>query len=158
MEQMYFERQPLMKEQWRHGFCQCCSDRKIFLDNLFCWICQISRQFDAAEYGSEDSLNGLICIGVCCTNWFACMASGYNRVNVRDRYNIEESKIKGCCLGFLCPLCSNIQIYKEMNDRGVYPGGTCWVPEPSAEATMMGQPGPRSTPMQQGRNGGYGTL
>jgi len=110
--------------QWRFKLCDWCSDLNTCCDAYWCPCCNVARQWDAVE-GRIDSNNGWVCfLNTClgCTYF----ANIWLRCKVVTRYNLTESSCTSCINASCCPICSMVQTYRELNYRGLYPGGTSW--------------------------------
>lgn len=111
-----------MDRYWRSGLCDCLEDGKACCDVYFCAPCSVARQWEAVR-GNRDSCSIMICL----VNTFLGCTFCTNvllRYNVVSRYAIEEACLVTCCIASLCSGCSMCQTYRELNERGFWPGGT----------------------------------
>lgn len=115
--------------QWQYGFCSCLEDVNLCLDTIFCFPCNIGRQFDAVESGKVDSMNFFVCLAGTLSNLLSTVGAVYIRFQVRYRFEIDESWFITLFAPILCFWCSLAQTYRELNARGLWPGGTCCIPE-----------------------------
>ena len=147
--------------EWHYGCLDCLQEPDVCMDVVFCSFCQMGRQFDAAE-GRWDSLNPCVCV-VTCLSWpLLTVAEMCVRYRVVQRYGIQEHAVFTLCLPVVCWHCSACQTYRELNERGVWPGGTMCVPRPSRMTDIP--PSEYSVPMENGggatsrskRSGGSG--
>ena len=110
---------------YHHGTCGCFEDTSVCCDTLFCPCCQMGRQCSALE-GNADTHNCGMCVVALCVGGCFPMCL---RCKVSDKFQLEES----CCASFICgwlfPACSVCMTGRELNFRGVNPGGCCCKPE-----------------------------
>lgn len=116
-------------EEWQFGILGCFEDLTLFFDVICCAPCNVARQYDALE-GRENSMNPFMCIATCIPNPLLLVASMYVRLLVTERFGIRENCAVTACAPLLCFPCSLSQTYRELNGRGLWPGGTLCVPEP----------------------------
>eukprot|EP00388_Colpodella_angusta_P039098 GDKK01046410.1.p1 GENE.GDKK01046410.1~~GDKK01046410.1.p1 ORF type:complete len:369 (+),score=52.25 GDKK01046410.1:80-1186(+) len=130
--------QPMAANYWSTGLCDSAADVEICTEGCCCLCCEEARIYDAVVNDQQDSLN---CV-VCCFGTFLHLATCLSVINLVNRrsfiskYNIQdEDMCMSACFSCLCPCLSSCQVHRELQLRGVYPGGTCCAPSRN--------PGPR---------------
>jgi len=72
--------------------------------------------------GAPKRCDPMTCLGATCAlNAFAIG----QRMELAERYGLREDFITSCLLGALCPVCSTMQVRREIAYREDYPGGCC---------------------------------
>ena len=139
---------------WHSTLCDCFDDTHSCLDVVACWCCQVARQWDASN-GEWDSCNFCVCAGAAIFWPAAYIAPIVIRHRIVTRYAIDEPFVCTCLLPLACWYLSLCQTYRELNERGVWPGGTLCVPRP---AHMYGAPPAEYSVAMGDRRSGYGAL
>ena len=108
-----------------HSLCGCCDDCSQCFDTLFCACCQMGRQCSAIDAKPDTHDCGMCCLAYFVGGCFPmCL-----RCKVSDKFELGES----CCCSMVCgcvfPACSVCQTGRELNFRGINPGGCCCKPE-----------------------------
>ena len=127
--------QPLApKTPYIHTLFGCRADPKQAIDTFFCFYCQIGRQCSAID-GHKNMANCGMCCAACC---FPYIVPACVRSKVVKKYEIDETCLHVVLLGLFCAGCSTCQMGRELNSRGVNPGGTIMKPD---DAVPMGSGG-----------------
>ena len=103
---------------------ECFNDCSVMFDTLLCPCCQMSRQCSAVE-GYANQCNTCTCMLSMC---FFAVFPMCIRCKVSDRYQLGETWAESCIIGLLCSSCSVCATGRELNFRGVNPGGSCCAP------------------------------
>lgn len=126
-------------DMWLNRTFDCCDDTDVTWDALLCTACSISRQFEAAVNDKENSSNLCFDCVLCFPNTLMIMVNIYLRFAVRNKFRIREHWTVTTATAACCLWCSVCQTYKELNVRGLYPGGTLFVPA-ARRMNDLGQP------------------
>lgn len=105
--------------------CGCFDDTSVCMDTLCCPCCQVGRQCNAVE-GKADEHGCCMCLFASC--FFPIMAICL-RCRVSDRFSLEEGCCVSTCCGCCFPCCSVCMTGRELNYRGINPGGCCCKPK-----------------------------
>eukprot|EP00164_Ancoracysta_twista_P019154 GFYU01033527.1.p1 GENE.GFYU01033527.1~~GFYU01033527.1.p1 ORF type:complete len:137 (+),score=4.00 GFYU01033527.1:81-491(+) len=120
---------------YHHTLCGCCIDKPQCFDTLCCWCCQMSRQCSAIDAKPDTHNCGMCLLATCLGVGFPmCL-----RCKLSDKFLLDESVCKSCMSGLCCAACSVCQTGRELNHRGLNPGGACCKPE-DAQAMMSPKP------------------
>jgi Cys-rich protein (TIGR01571 family) len=139
---------------WHTSLFGCLQDPHSCLDVIVCPWCQLGRQYDAS-IGEWDSCNLVVC-GLSCVLWpVSWVVPIIVRHRIVVRYQINEPIVCRALLPLVCWWCSMCQTYRELNERGLWPGGTLCVPRP---AHMHGAPPAEYGVAMGDRRSGYGSL
>ena len=110
---------------FHNGTFGCMSDCNQCLDTCFCFCCQVGRQCEALDGRANTHGCGMCCAAYCCGFIFpTCL-----RCKVSDKYQLEESCCSSFICGWCCGPCSVCMTGRELNFRGVNPGGVCCTPK-----------------------------
>ena len=111
-------------EQGFHHSCTgCFSDCSQCMDTICCWNCQLGRQCSAVDGIPHNHNCGMCCLSYCFGCWFPmCL-----RCKVSDKFQLGENCCTSCICGSCFPACSVCQTGRELNYRGINPGGCCCV-------------------------------
>lgn len=140
-------RPPYMPENnWTTGLCQCTDDTKSCFEICFCGYCQIGYQDRKMTLGQTGPDWG-ICLAYCCLDMFVSFGLAYSygawqiRDRIKTRFNIEPQECcKSVCIAFFCASCSLCQTYRELSNRGYWPGGMCCISVAPPTTHPMGAP------------------
>eukprot|EP00744_Colponema_vietnamica_P008319 GILI01011879.1.p1 GENE.GILI01011879.1~~GILI01011879.1.p1 ORF type:complete len:244 (-),score=21.72 GILI01011879.1:14-745(-) len=135
-----FEMIPQTSSYWSTGYCEMCADQGVFLDGLCCFPCQTGRLHDAIANDQSDSFDAIaFCFTCCCGTAFPLYTIMDRRSLIR-KYGIEGES--ACCtflLTCLCPNISSCQMHRELQVRGIYPGGIFANKAPTPNIMMGGR-------------------
>lgn len=140
---------------WTTGLCDVCSDCDVCLEVICCWWCTEGRLYDAINHNQPNSLNVGMCLLSCGTTMLSLypIVTFMNRRSLVEKYNIQDESCPATfCFSCCCPYASSCQMMREMQNRGIYPGGQCCAKSQSA-AVLRG-PGGHSA-MGGGGRGAY---
>jgi Cys-rich protein (TIGR01571 family) len=140
---------------WQFGVFACLDDPVLCCDACLCPCCQLGRQFEAATENEQDTLNYFVCVSSSVINVLATCVNAYIRYRIVEKYLLAESAGQTFAIAVFCPVCSLVQTHRELDARGVYPGGSMCVPRTS----LVSPPSVvYSTPMGRKAATSYGTL
>eukprot|EP00658_Telonema_sp_P-2_P053079 TRINITY_DN414_c0_g1_i1.p1 TRINITY_DN414_c0_g1~~TRINITY_DN414_c0_g1_i1.p1 ORF type:complete len:142 (+),score=16.75 TRINITY_DN414_c0_g1_i1:259-684(+) len=123
---------------FRHSTLGCFDDLSVLCDTLLCPCCQMSRQCSAAEGYANQCGSGMCLLSTCFFSFFPmCL-----RCKVSDRYQLDETWMMSCLIGLFCATCSVCATGRELNFRGVNPGGSCCAPTSALQQPMGGSGSP----------------
>jgi Cys-rich protein (TIGR01571 family) len=114
---------------WHFSLCRCADDPALCIDVVMCPHCQMARQFDALN-GYWDSCEPFVCFATL-FGPLLWVVNVYIRCRVVRKYSLLESPVATVVFASVCWPCSACQTYRELNERGVWPGGTACVPRPA---------------------------
>lgn len=132
--------QPPPINYWSTGLCDIGADFDVCIEGTCCLCCEEGRIYDALENNEQDSMNPFACCVsfVCCFFFCLPVINVINRRSIVEKYNLQD---ENCCITLcfscLCPCCSSCQIHRELQLRGVYPGGVCCAPGKNPNATVL---------------------
>ena len=109
---------------FHHSTLACYDDFSVACDTLMCPCCQMSRQCSAVEGYANTMGNGMCLLSLC----FGAVFPMCLRCKVSDRYQLDEACFVSFLLGSCCATCSVCATGRELNFRGVNPGGSCCSP------------------------------
>lgn len=134
--------QPLPQHNyWTTGLCDMCADCDVCMEGCCCMCCQEGRIYEAAANDTPNTMSICACC-ISCWCFYFPFINLYNRRKVIEKYNIQE---EGCCISlffsWFCPCLSVCQMQRELQARGLYPGGQCCAPSrdpkgPSGQSPM----------------------
>lgn len=139
--------------QWSDSCIDCFNDTSSCCDLYWCTCCALARQWDAAN-GIRNSLNMPVCLATFCCGCVPCVIISL-RFQVAAKYNIDESCLIKFCLPWCFPACSACQTYRELNNRGSYPGGTCCISADKMPVQVVLVQAPMGQAGYQQQPGGY---
>ncbi|CUE59234.1 Hypothetical protein, putative [Bodo saltans] len=103
---------------------------------VFCPSCIGSRQVMALA-GWEDKFHFMMCIFLALQPHAVQGAAMCTRMKMASLNNINESCCQACLTGFICPICSVAQTYRELTSSGVWPGSNCGQHRPYPQPLAM---------------------
>lgn len=106
---------------FHHSTFGCLSQPAICIDTLLCPCCQVGRQCHALK-NEKDDMSCFWCLVSIVT--FPIMPMCL-RCRVSDKFGLGEFVGKSVVCGLLCAPCSLCMTNRELNHRGVNPGGCC---------------------------------
>lgn len=115
---------------FHQSLCGCLSDTSQCFDTVCCCCCQMSRQCSAIDAKPDRHDCGMCLLALCLGEFFpVCL-----RCKISDKFMLEEHCCTSCLSGLCCASCSVCQTGRELNFRGLNPGGFCCKP---ADAKSM---------------------
>jgi hypothetical protein len=129
---------------YKNGLCSCLASPKALVESCVCFPCQSSRVYQvlvAAEavkeggdipegVAKEDNWqeNGFnLNIPCCVASWLTgCFAQCFIRSKARSVMEIDEGCCCSCCCACFFPICSHMQMFNELQERGAWPGSMCY--------------------------------
>ena len=130
-----------------HDTFDCCADMHVCMDTLCCYACQAGRQCNAVTNDIEDTHHCGFCFlaAVC-----PLPVANILRRRISDKYGLGENCFVSCICGNYFTSCSVCMTGRELNERGVNPGGCLFKPKkksvgavsPSAPRLVSPQPQP----------------
>ncbi|CAM6127152.1 unnamed protein product [Calypogeia fissa] len=107
---------------WTTGVCGCFEDIESCLCGFWCPCILIGRYVEILDQGATS------CCSACCI--FCCLQSitgcgclytcGY-RGRLRQKFGLPASPCGDCLTDCCCLCCSNCQVYRELDNRGINP-------------------------------------
>ena len=137
---------------FHHSVCGCFSDVAQCCDTYWCPCCQMGRQCDAIAGQPHSCGCGMCIVAYCFPSCFpTCI-----RCKVSDKFQLGENCCVSLICGHFCYACSLCQTGRELNFRGVNPGGCiCVAPDNAgvmdAQGRMVENTGANAAVLEQNR-------
>merc|ERR1719456_508650 len=91
---------------------------------------------EKAMLGQQDTFDYGVCCMVCGVNCLGAFFVGWGELGdvvftfqladkARKNFNIRQNIIHDACCSCCCGPCMRMQVWRELNERGLYPGTTC---------------------------------
>ena len=108
---------------WSTTLCGCSEDTGNCCDVLFCYPCNMQKQWNKRNNMEECEL--MVCVVFC--GAYSVMGMNFqHRRMLEDRYNMmRETECMHCLKAMFCTVCSQCQTAREMSNHGEHPGGCC---------------------------------
>lgn len=141
---------PPREGKWQTSYCNIFADCGVCIEGCLCYCSQEARVYNAVHFDKPNDCDVGICALTACLVVFfnmQCTVDLFNRRELVQKYGIKtESFIESCLYSCCCPNISMCQMHREMQARGVHPGGACCakykpaVNKPAAAAASAGYP------------------
>ena len=101
-----------MGEPWIANFCGCCASVPMC---CFVMDCPIAAWYLNVYISAQVQHNFMMpyCMVFC----FGCFGAAFNRMKLREEYNIEGNYCFDLLAWYYCPCCSSLQEYRESIER-----------------------------------------
>ena len=138
--------QPVPTSPWTTDLFSCFDDMPGCCENMWCAHCQAGYQYEAiTNYTGTPKMNIAVCGGALCadltfTGGLALAALNlYLRFETRKKFNITTGQdLSEICQWCWCTPCSQCQVYRELSNRGYWPGGMVCISQPPPRPLAMG--------------------